>query len=156
MIYLKDLIESTSENRYKRIAIAQKMVIDRYLEPVLDACAELEYRINNELGDEIITDKDLLKATYHTNGKSDDIQDRIIGVVIDEYLRKKGYSPDPNSDNYPSQELEWELKLKVNKAIRKVISYGGIDTVGVIAKNIPLLRKLSVIDDMFNKPSTNN
>lgn len=145
------LEEAYDQNRMKRIAIAQKLVVQRYLEPVEDAVAELEYRINNVLKMDLITDEDIMHACFGTSGTWVDVESRIIGVVTDAILENKGISTDPNDDYY-DQHAERRAQEIATKAVRRS---GSLDTMLVIAKNIPLLRKLGNLENILDSPPEN-
>ena len=145
------LEEAYDQNRMKRIAIAQKLVVQRYLEPVLDAAAELEYRINNVLKADMITDEDIIHVCAGTSGTWSDVESRIMNVLTDKILENKGISTDPTDDSY-NQHEERRAQEIAYKAVKRS---GSLDTMLVIAKYIPLLRKLGNLEDILDSPPEN-
>lgn len=145
--------EEVDANREKRIKIAQTMVLDRYLEPVIDASEEAAYLINNILREEIITGEDIRSSLYHTSGSTEDVIDRLENSIYFALYNHYGYDDD---SNFIPDMKDQQFKQIAKGAIKKAI-YPQFDSIiGVFSKNIPLLRKVGLIDKLTSQTSNKN
>lgn len=150
MIKLKNiLLEGTSlknESREERIKKAKQLFIDRYLEPVIDASEDIAYKINNALMiPDFIDGADIRAGLYPTSGDSQDIVNRLSGIIQDVFIRRYCNENNVEYQDIP-RNLLMDYKRRADMVLKQVLDYS--NDVYVFKTNIPLLRKYEqFIDD---------
>jgi len=145
----KLIMESSIENRNKRIEIASKKFLEHYLEPVIDVSEEIAYNINNTIGTEdFISGQDIRSSIYNVdlNNLYNDTILRIESSIYDNlYLKWEIKNKDMgHPPEYKTKQWQ-ELSNKIVKSLPNMT-----ENLQVIIKCIPMLRKFNILNKQLS------